>query len=264
MYKGNDVIGKPIFAYDIAEKLENKIEDLILSQNSQQLLGFLVDERGWTADALVLLLGQVGALGSDAVIIRSKDVFIPMREMGVEQVLEQGRLKGSKILTTDGRVLGTIVDIYFDEQTGNVQGYEVSGGTISDSYAGRAFVRASESNKIGQVVFVSPSTVLEEQGGIKGAFQKTTEQMQKAAHVTGEKLHSAPHKPPAKKYTKLLSKHRLTNNQLAKILLLAKRSKQTVHTEHGTPLIVRGQRITPALAAIAPTMAGNKTNFDKR
>ena len=250
MYKGNDVIGKPIFAYDIAEKLENKIEDLILSQNSQQLLGFLVDERGWTADALVLLLGQVGALGSDAVIIRSKDVFIPMREMGVEQVLEQGRLKGSKILTTDGRVLGTIVDIYFDEQTGNVQGYEVSGGTISDSYAGRAFVRASESNKIGQVVFVSPSTVLEEQGGIKGAFQKTTEQMQKAAHVTGEKLHSAA-QAASEKVHEVVKQASLDQQSIGKNSFIGKTVKQTVHTEHGTPLIVRGQRITPALAAIA-------------
>ena len=257
MHKGNDVVGRPIFAYDIAEKLENKIEDLILSQDSQQLLGFLVDERGWTADALVLLFEQVDALGCDAVIIRSKDVFIPMREMGVEQVLEQGRLKGSQILTTDGRVLGTIVDIYFDEQTGTIQGYEVSGGTISDSYAGRAFVRASESNKIGQVVFVSPFTVLEEQGGIKGAFQKTTEQMQKAAHVTGEKLHSAAQAASEKVHEvvkqaeKKLEQASLDQQSIGKNSFIGKTVKQTVHTEHGTPLIVRGQRITPALAAIA-------------
>ena len=257
MLKGNDVIGKPIFAYDIAEKLENKIEDLILSQNSQQLLGFLVDKRGWTADALVLLFEQIDALGADAVIVRSTNVFVPMREIGIEQVLEQGRLKGSKVLTTDGHALGTIVDIYFDEQTGTIQGYEVSGGTISDSYAGRAFIRASESLKIGnQVVFVSPSTVVEEQGGIKGAFQKTTEQMQKAAHVTGEKLHSAAQvasekvQEVVKQAEKKLEQASL-DQSIGKNSFIGKTVKQTVHTEHGTPLIVRGQRITPALAAIA-------------
>ena len=256
MLKGNDVIGRPIFAYDIAEKLENKIEELILSQNSQQLLGFLVDERGWTADALVLLFEQVDVLGADAVIIRSKNAFVPMRKIGIEQVLEQGRLKGSKVLTTDGHALGTIVDIYFDNQTGTIQGYEVSGGTISDSYAGRAFVRANESNKIGQVVFVSPSAVIEEQGGIKGAFQKTTEQMQKAAHVTGEKLHSAAQaasekvQEVVKQAEKKLEQASL-DQSIGKNSFIGKTVKQTVHTEHGTPLIVRGQRITPALAAIA-------------
>ena len=241
MRKGNDVIGSPIFAYDIGEKLENKIEDLILSQNSQQILGFLVDEAGWTANALALLFEQIDALGPDAVIIRSKDVLTPMKEIGIEQVLEQGRLKGSKILTTEGRALGTIVDIYFDDQTGIVQGYEVSGGTISDSYTGRAFVRANENTKVGnQVVFVSPSTLIEEQGGIKGAFQKTTEKLHSAAQAATDRVQEVV------KQAEKLEQQSSGNNSF-----IGKTVKQTVHTKHGTPLIVRGQRITPALAAIA-------------
>ncbi|WP_416245012.1 PRC-barrel domain-containing protein [Crocosphaera sp. XPORK-15E] len=41
MYKGRDIIGKPIVSYDMGEKFET-VEDLIFDQDSNQLLGFVV------------------------------------------------------------------------------------------------------------------------------------------------------------------------------------------------------------------------------
>ncbi|MGR3280755.1 PRC-barrel domain-containing protein, partial [Acaryochloris marina NIES-2412] len=50
----------------------------------------------------------------------------------LQTVLGQGLvLKGSRIMTTDGRDLGTMVDLYFDEQTGAIEGYEASGGLFA-------------------------------------------------------------------------------------------------------------------------------------
>ncbi|MCP2728641.1 PRC-barrel domain-containing protein [Limnofasciculus baicalensis] len=57
LYKRKDIIGKPIVSYDMGEKFDT-VEDLIFDQDSNQLLGFLIDESGWFSSAQVLLLGD--------------------------------------------------------------------------------------------------------------------------------------------------------------------------------------------------------------
>ncbi len=67
MFKGRDMIGKTIVSYDNGEKFD-AVKDLIFDQDSHQLLGFLVREGGWLKHAQILLLGDVQAIGVDAVI----------------------------------------------------------------------------------------------------------------------------------------------------------------------------------------------------
>jgi uncharacterized protein YrrD len=76
MYKGREMIGKPVVSYDAGEKFD-AIKDLIFDQDSNQLLGFLVQESGWLRQAKVLLLQDVKAIGGNAVIATSKSCDRP-------------------------------------------------------------------------------------------------------------------------------------------------------------------------------------------
>ncbi len=109
MYKGRDIIGKPIVSYDMGEKFDT-VEDLIFDQDSNQLLGFLIDEAGWFSSAQVLLLKDVQAIGPDAIITTSKNAIAKASEIpAISEILEHNNiLKGTRILTMDGRDLGTI------------------------------------------------------------------------------------------------------------------------------------------------------------
>lgn len=148
-------------------------------------------------------------------IVPSKEsVVIADTEPAIKGVLEHKNvLKGTKIMTTDGRDLGTMVDLYFDEQTGAVEGYEASGGLFRDAASDRSFVPAPQTLKIRQdVAFVPPETadMMEEQnGGIQGALQaagdkvqeaaqKTTEKLQEKAETAGQKLQEASQKASEK------------------------------------------------------------------
>ena len=53
MRKGTDIIGKAVVAYDTGERFE-KVLDLIFDQDSNRLLGFLVDEAGWFSTSKVI------------------------------------------------------------------------------------------------------------------------------------------------------------------------------------------------------------------
>jgi uncharacterized protein YrrD len=193
MLKGRDILDKSVISYDTGERFE-KVRDLIFDQNSNQLVGLLIEEASWFSRAKAILLKDIKAIGSDAVIVPSKDCVVSANEITViDQILKHNNiLKGTHIMTTDGRDLGTMVDLYFDEQTGSVEGYEVSGGLFADAYSGRSFVPAVQTLKIGEdVAFVPSQTAhyMEEQvGGIKGAVQSASAKVQDTAHATGEKL----------------------------------------------------------------------------
>lgn len=193
MRKGKDIVGKPVIAYDSGEKIESII-DLIFDQNENRLLGFLIDEGGWFSNAKVLPLNLIKAIGIDAVIVPSKDVIRPSSDYEIiHHILESNNiLNGTRIMTTDGRDLGILVDFYFDQMTGIVEGYEASGGLFADAYSGRSFVPAPQALKIGEdVAFVPAATadlMAEQVGGLRAAMQTAGEKIQETAQVAGEKI----------------------------------------------------------------------------
>lgn len=196
MLNGKGMMGKPIVAYDSGEQFKNVV-DLVFDQESNLLLGFLVDEGGWFSNALVLPLSNVQAIGVDAIIVASRSAIVPASEFPqIQNILERDNiLKGTRIMTLDGRDLGTMEDLYFDEMSGLIEGYQVSGGIFADAYSGRSFVPAPDTLKIGEdIAFVPSETadLMEEQiGGIKAALQTAGEKVQEIAHTSGEKAQEA-------------------------------------------------------------------------
>lgn len=193
MWKGREILGKPVVHFDTGRRTW-KIRDLIFSQEANRLLGFLVEEGGWFKAAAVLPLERVQAIGPDAVVVPSKASIVPAGHVpDVPGILKRNNiLRGTRLMTTDGQNLGTIIDLYFDEKSGAVERYEVSGGLWSDTYTGRSFVPAARTLKIGRdVAFVPPEVVQEMQqkvGGIKGAVQTAAERAQERARVAGERV----------------------------------------------------------------------------
>ncbi|MHC5611730.1 MAG: PRC-barrel domain-containing protein [Nostoc sp.] len=196
MRKGSDVIDKVVVTYDTGKKIV-RIIDLIFDQKHNQLLGFLVAEKGLFRDAKVIPLQEVQAIGSDAIVVNSKESVVKARRVPViKEILHQNIvLRKKRILTTEGLDLGGLVDLFFDEHSGLVEGYEVSGGVFADAYSGRSFVPAGEALKIGyDVAFVPPETaqMMEEQvGGIRGTVQATGDRLQDSAQTTNRRLQTA-------------------------------------------------------------------------
>jgi uncharacterized protein YrrD len=193
MRKGTDILNRSIIAFNTGKRIAGVL-DLIFDQETNQLLGFLVNEGGLFHAAKVIPLSQVKAIGPDVVVVSGQDAIVSVKELPqIQAVLEhQLILKGNRIITTDGRYLGSIVDLYFNDQTGNIEGYETSGGLFADAYSGRSFIPALQTVKIGEeVTFVPPETadLMEEQiGGIRGAMLAANSQIQETTSAAGQKL----------------------------------------------------------------------------
>ncbi len=272
MRKGKDIIGKPIIAYDTGEKIANII-DLIFDQNDNTLLGFLTQESSLFNDAKVLPLSLIKAVGVDAVIIQGHEAIAPSRNHDlIHKILDNNNvLNGTRIMTTDGRNLGKLVDFYFDETTGKIEGYETSGGLFADAYSGRSFVPAPKTLKIGRdVAFVPIETIalMEEQvGGIRAAMQSASEKLQSTAQVAGDRIQSTAKVAGERLQDgsqiageKLQAARRSANASLTdaivarsaqKAFAIGKVARQTVRTQDGRIVILAGETISPSVASAA-------------
>ncbi|WP_161881726.1 PRC-barrel domain-containing protein [Deinococcus alpinitundrae] len=178
MIKGKDMIGRTVVALSNGSHID-KVHDLVFDHDANQVLALLVDEGGWFRSARVVPFESVRSIGEDAVMISDEDDVVSARDDSrIADLLDtKVGLIGLQLLTTDGRELGKIADVYFEEVSGKVVGYEATGGLFSDLSSGRTFVPAPESVSIGDnaaIVPVSVAQAMEEQeaGGIQGALSR--------------------------------------------------------------------------------------------
>ncbi len=100
------------------------------------------------------------------------------------------------VFTETGDDQGKINDVYFDEPTGQILGFELSGGVFADAAQGTRYVPVEELVRVGpDVAYVHPETadLLEQQrGGISGALADAGD---KAKSAVGEAT-AVPKPPP--------------------------------------------------------------------
>jgi uncharacterized protein YrrD len=254
MRKGSDILGKTVVAYD-SGRWVSQVKDLIFDQDSNQLLGLLVRESGWFSDAEVIPFQGIQAIGSDTIIVPAESAIIRASQLPeVKRILERNNiLKGTHIMTTDGRDLGKMIDLYFDEQTGVIEGYEVSGGLFADAYSGRSYVPVPHTLRIGENVAFVPSEVadlMEEQvGGIKAAMQTASGKVQSVAQTAGDRIQVAAqetgHKlQEAGRAARISATNAVISPKEQKDFALGKTAQADVLATDGTPIVLAGQSIS--------------------
>ena len=169
MYKGKDLVGRRVVDHNTGEEL-HKVKDIIFSGVDGRVLGLLLDEGGLLSSSKVLPVGSIETIGPDAILVQSKEAVVSANESDDinTRIKSDNVVVGTKLMTDDGRDLGKITDIYFDETTGRIKGYEVSGGIFSDAYTGRSYLPTPSALRLGEDVAFVPdqyATMLEEQTG---------------------------------------------------------------------------------------------------
>jgi uncharacterized protein YrrD len=157
MLKASELIHRQLVTRDAGEQV-GKVQDLVIDQKGSQVLGVLVDEKGWFSGAHVVRWPAVLSVGEDTLVIDSKTSVVKASEIPeMKDVFDRGNvLAGVRVRTTDGQDLGKFEAFYFDPKNGSILGYELSGGTGRKRRA-RSFLPTPASFEAGKdVAFVSP------------------------------------------------------------------------------------------------------------
>jgi uncharacterized protein YrrD len=190
LQRATPLIGRDVITLDSGQKVET-VSDVLYDAESKKVLGLVIDKAGWFKDAKVLLFSDIESIGKDAIMISSsklvkKAADVPINVATIAR--NDKRLTQTKIMTEDGKELGTVSDIYFDDQTGQVSELEVSQG-LKDAGSGKKRIPVTAIVNTGQDVTIVRPMVEEtlEQQPPTGGVQKMAQQVQqKAGEVVGQ------------------------------------------------------------------------------
>jgi uncharacterized protein YrrD len=120
------IVGKLIVTADTGEKV-GEAADLLVDESGQRIVGVVV-RSGLLGRETVLPYEEVQAVGGDAIVARSQERVMTPQEWHEHgpHASRSSSLKNRRVVTTEGRQLGTIRDMCVDERTGAIEGYELA------------------------------------------------------------------------------------------------------------------------------------------
>jgi len=226
MRKGSSVLGKDVLSLATGQKLHT-IKDVVINEENDDIVALVLQEGGLLSSSLVVPVDRITSFGKDAVVVPDADAVGRVSDFPEIQPLveRRGRITGRKVFTESGEDHGTIKDMYFDERSGRVVGFEVSGGIAADLAGGTSFVSVDQIVRTGpDIVYIQPEAVTAmeaQEGGLKGAISSAGEKVGKA----GESL-------------------KATAEQQQEQAVVGRRAQAEITDENGTIVVARGQRIT--------------------
>ena len=244
MIKGKEILGRNIVALSSGEKVDT-VRDVVFDHQGNQVLALLVDEGGWFRAAKAVPFERIRSIGEHAIMIGSPDDVTTSRDDArLGDALEsKTSLIGMNLLTTDGQNLGRIADVYFDEHTGGVVGYEATGGLFADMSSGRAFIPAPSEVQIGAdaaIVPLSVATAMKENpGGLRGAIKSVGDAVTGSVHSASDSVKNA-----VENVTEAA-------NDRQQDYAVGKVSSAEIVADDGTVIIKKGETITPLHAEVA-------------
>jgi uncharacterized protein YrrD len=155
MRKGKQIIGMPVIGLDSGVKI-GIVQDLIYNSAQDKIEGLLLEKGTWLRDGKIIPYSNVCSIGHDAVIVqRSNAVEKASRVSEIKEFYRQNEgMLNVPVMTESGTDLGVVDDILIDEASGEITGYEISGGIIHDLVEGRMKIPKSQFLFVGQDVII--------------------------------------------------------------------------------------------------------------
>jgi len=239
MRKGKSVIGKDILSLAEGARLD-KVNDVVVEPGGRRVVALVVSDGGFMSSSKVVPIDLVSSFGKDAVIIESAESIVATDADPELRAVVEGddKILGKNVFTTTGDEQGSIADIYFEETTGDVVGYEITGGMLGDAARGRSYLATDEITAIGDdVIYVEPETAaaLENQvGGIQGSLQEAGEKLGEARDAASSKVGEA----------RRGASERAANANPEQSLV-GRRTGSDVESDTGSVIVPRGRRVRP-------------------
>ncbi len=237
MRKGKTLIGKDVLSLADGAKL-NTVKDVIIGQENDEIVALLVDEGGLLSSSQVVPVEAIQSFGKDAVVIANSRAVVPAsRYPRVNEILNRkDSLMGKRVFTEMGEQKGSISDMYFDEGTGRILGFEVSGGLVNNVASGKSYLPVEDITRMGpDVVYIQEQAAegLDSQkGGLQGALQSAQEKTGEMKDRAGQAVSDAQAgdemdpRPPEE-------------------IVLGRTSNADIEDDNGNVIVAAGQRIGP-------------------
>jgi uncharacterized protein YrrD len=154
-----EVIGVNVLNVQSGEII-GSVDDLLFDREGS-LLGVILEKKHWFTKEPFLPLENITSIGEDLVTVQ-EDVqtqtnHVPLSGGAMETYRLVGGhkpIKGVPVITSNGKQIGILEDVYFQEEMGTIIGYELSDGFFSDLMEGRRMIKKPDKLLMGKDAFV--------------------------------------------------------------------------------------------------------------
>ncbi|BBB92888.1 MAG TPA: PRC-barrel domain-containing protein [Methylomusa anaerophila] len=159
MPKLMDLLGLPVLVLETGIQIA-EVQEILVELEQAVILGIMVTGSKWFTYDQGIMFEDLYRIGRDAILVRDSNVVGRLRCDSRPQVLHfPYDLCNKQIYTESGVQLGILVDIAFNETTGEITTYEVSDGLFSDLLFGRKLMPLPQAQVIGQDKLIVPETM---------------------------------------------------------------------------------------------------------
>ncbi len=175
-----EVVGKHVITVQ-GEDL-GVVERILVNPETAAVAGLTLSAKGWFKGEKAVEFGSVKAIGGYAVTLENSELVVALNSApALEQLANQFNLYGSRVITPQGELMGTVDDFAFDTVTGTIESFLLSGGLIKNLTKGKASVPMSAVEKIGPDVIVTnetaPENLIKNQQGLSDNIGSLKENM---------------------------------------------------------------------------------------
>ena len=132
---------------------EGTVRDTVLDPNRRRVVALSIQPTGGGPQKTVSVK-DVHSVRRDAVTIRDRDVLRQEHPIRGDSEVMQSKLKGKRVLTERGKVIGNVAEVEIDPESFSIIGYELSTGFMSDLTGNREKLSADDNVHFGRDVFI--------------------------------------------------------------------------------------------------------------
>lgn len=193
--KVSEIIGLKVVTMNNGTQIDD-VDDVVYDPKVNAITAVLVDKGGWFSDAKVILFKEISTIGHDAVLIPNELIVKKASELvpDLNEIVKGNVfLTNTKVITDSGTKLGTISDLIFNPQNGQVESLEVSQGALKNIQSGKKHIPISAIVTIGKdriIVRKDAEQQVSQQAstkGMKGAVNNVQSKTNQTANVAKEK-----------------------------------------------------------------------------
>lgn len=140
-----------VFELNSGEQL-GRVDDLSIT-NDGKVNGLLVANGGVIKRRRFLPIEQVVSFGENGVMVKNKSSLRQIDTINKKNnytIFHYDRLFGKEVLSTGGKRLGLLEDVYFSQEVGTIIGYELTDGFFSDVTKGKQAIKTVHPPSIGK------------------------------------------------------------------------------------------------------------------
>ena len=159
MHKLRDLLGLPVLEIETGTQI-GEVQGVVVDLEMASVLVLILSGAHWFADSQGILIQDVFNLGRDAVTVRNREAVKSYEPIVTSScTYELKYLLDKPVFTEGGLNVGVLADVIYEAGTGEIKGYEISDGIITDFLHGRMIMPLPHAQVVGEDKLIIPEAM---------------------------------------------------------------------------------------------------------